>query len=98
MPDPQQAAGARRAGGFVCARALLLTGVPAVAAALFLVLGFGLSAYAGRPYIGQGLITAGLIAGAAAAGAAVGDLGWFLLAARDRPGPDEESAAGGHLD
>jgi len=77
---------------------MLLTGVPAAAAAVFLLLGFGLCAFAGRPYIGQGLITAGLIAGAAAAGAAVGDLGWFLLAARGRSGPDEEPVPDGHLD
>jgi hypothetical protein len=80
---------------FVCVRAMLVTGVPAVAAAVFLFLGFGVGAFAGRPYVGQGLITAGLVAGAVAAGTAVGDLAWFLMAARGRSDPDEAAAGGG---
>ena len=34
---------------FVCVRAMLVTGVPAAAAAVFLFLGFGAGAFAGRP-------------------------------------------------
>ncbi|GAA3824816.1 hypothetical protein GCM10022403_067790 [Streptomyces coacervatus] len=80
---------------FVCVRAMLVTGVPAVAAAVFLFLGFGLGVFAGRPYVGEGLITAGLIFGAVAAGTAVGDLAWFLMAARGRTDPDDGAAADG---
>ena len=83
---------------FVCVRAMLVTGVPAAAAAVFLFLGFGVDAFAGRPYVGQGLITAGLIAGAVAAGTAVGDVAWFLMAARGRCEPEDAAAGGGETE
>ncbi|WP_406129483.1 hypothetical protein [Streptomyces sp. NBC_00989] len=82
-----------RGGGWLMA----VLGVVAVAAAVLLVLGFGLRAFVGRPYVGDGLMTAGLITGAVAAGAAVGDFAWsFRAAARDRSGAyDGASRDGG---
>ncbi|MEV6513790.1 hypothetical protein AB0M61_47775 [Streptomyces sp. NPDC051642] len=75
---------------------LALLGSVAVAAAVLLVLGFGLRDFVGRPYVGDGLMTAGLITGAVVAGAAVGDFAWSLgVTARDRSGADDGSSRDG---
>lgn len=59
--------------------AVRASGLFAGAAALLLPTGYGLSAFAGHPYIGGGLVTAGLIAGSLAVGAGAGDLLWQRL-------------------
>ncbi|MFE2263618.1 hypothetical protein [Streptomyces griseosporeus] len=58
------------------------------AAALLLPAGYGLSAFAGHPYIGGGLVTAGLMAGSLAVGAGAGDLLWQRLT-RTTARPDD---------
>ncbi|MFF4256850.1 hypothetical protein ACFY1L_37255 [Streptomyces sp. NPDC001663] len=77
-------------------RDVLVLRLPAVAAIAFLLLGFTLRHFDGRPYVGEGLITVGLIAGAMAVGTAVGDLAWvYVTAARRCSGADDGAAEDG---
>ncbi|WEO96035.1 hypothetical protein A6P39_019445 [Streptomyces sp. FXJ1.172] len=72
-------------GGLLPALAVLVPSLAAVAAALFLAIGFSFSALGGRPYVSDGLITSGLIAAAVAVGGGIGDLGYLIVtAARNR--------------
>jgi len=66
-----QGVGARGDGGLL---PVLVPGLAAVCAVVFLVSGYGLQTAGGRPYVGGGLITAGLIAAAVAVGGVIGDL------------------------
>ncbi|MFD7609169.1 hypothetical protein ACFWAN_54290 [Streptomyces mirabilis] len=92
-------AGARGGGGLLPVLAVFVPSLAGVAAALFLLSGFGLRAFGGRPYIGEGLITAGLIAAAVAVGALIGDLVWLLMAAaRNRPVAEHGLSGGAHPD
>ncbi|MGW4732694.1 hypothetical protein ACWEQC_26565 [Streptomyces shenzhenensis] len=84
----------RRAGGLLALFAVLVPSLSAVAAAVFLLSGYGLRAVGGRPYVGDGLIMAGLLAAAVAAGAAIGDLIWLLVTAvRNRSGEERGTPA-----
>ncbi|MFE7994426.1 hypothetical protein [Streptomyces shenzhenensis] len=84
----------RRTGGLLALFAVLVPSLSAVAAAVFLLSGYGLRAVGGRPYVGDGLIMAGLLAAAVAAGAAIGDLIWLLVTAvRNRSGEERGTPA-----
>ncbi|MGW5250538.1 hypothetical protein ACWEQN_43660 [Streptomyces sp. NPDC004129] len=72
---------ARGSGGLLPVLAVLVPSLAAVSTAVFLVAGYGLRAFGGRPYIGDGLITAGLIAAAVTAGGLIGDFAYVLVAA-----------------
>ncbi|EST36659.1 hypothetical protein [Streptomyces roseochromogenus] len=75
----------RSAGGILPVLAVFVPSLSAVAAAVFLLCGYGLRALDQARRIGEDLITAGLIAAVAAVGAAVADLVWlFVAAARNR--------------
>ncbi|MFG2957839.1 hypothetical protein ACGF5O_29510 [Streptomyces sp. NPDC048291] len=66
---------------------VLMCRVPAVIGLVFLLSGFAVRSYGGRPYVGGGLVTVGLLAAAVAVGAAVGDLLWLsVTAARGHSG------------
>lgn len=67
--------------GLLPVLAVFVPSLSAVAAAVFLVSGFALRAFGGRPYIGAGLITAGFVAAAVAVGGAIADLACLLVAA-----------------
>ncbi|MEU8976094.1 hypothetical protein AB0D11_44175 [Streptomyces monashensis] len=68
-------------GGLLPVLAVLVPSLAAVSAAVFLVTGYGLRAFGGRPHISDGLITAGLIAAAVTAGGLIGDFVYVLVAA-----------------
>ncbi|MGW3955888.1 hypothetical protein ACWEKM_34380 [Streptomyces sp. NPDC004752] len=87
--EGEEAAPPRRAGGVLALFAVVVPSLSAVAAAVFLLSGYGLRAVGGRPYVGDGLTTAGLLAAAVAAGAAIGDLIWLsVTAVRNRSGDE----------
>ncbi|MEV0979750.1 hypothetical protein [Streptomyces sp. NPDC049915] len=76
-PAADAAAGPAGARRVLPPPAVLLPGVSAVVAAAFLLTGYGLRFFDGRPYVGDGLLTAGLLIGALAVGAAVADVVWL---------------------
>lgn len=76
-----QGAEAQGSGGLLPVLAVLVPSLAAVSAAVFLVIGYGLRVFGGRPYISGGLITAGLIAAAVTAGGLIGDFIYVLVAA-----------------
>ncbi|MFE9611588.1 hypothetical protein [Streptomyces sp. NPDC006012] len=85
---------ASRTGGLLALFAVIVPGLSAVAAAVFLMSGYALRAVGGRPYVGDGLITVGLLAAAVAAGAAIGDLVWMLATAvRNHPDGGQSTLA-----
>ncbi|MFG2524902.1 hypothetical protein [Streptomyces sp. NPDC048527] len=77
----------RTRDGLLPALAVLVPRLAGVAAAVFLLLGYGLGVFGARPYLGDGLVVAGVIAAAVAVGAVLGDVAWILAAAiRNRSG------------
>jgi hypothetical protein len=75
--------------------AVLVPGLAAVTAAVFLVYGLALRASGAAPYRSAGLVLTGFVAAAVAVGAAVGHFAWFLFAAAERSATARSAPDGG---
>ncbi|WP_438484108.1 hypothetical protein [Streptomyces sp. S186] len=85
LPVPPRARTASRSGGVLPALGVLVPGLAAIAATVFLVIGFGLRAVAGPSRLADELVTAGWTSAAVACVAGLAGLGWLLVtAARNR--------------
>ncbi|MFE5735562.1 hypothetical protein [Streptomyces celluloflavus] len=95
---PQAATGttSRTGGGLLPALAVLVPGLAIVAAAVFLLFGFGLRVIGAYAHLADELVFAGLTsAGVAVATTALALLWLFVTAARNRSAPDGRTAGGG---
>ncbi|MYT27695.1 MULTISPECIES: hypothetical protein [unclassified Streptomyces] len=81
LPVPRRAGTASRSGGVLPALGVLVPGLAAIAATVFLVIGFGLRAVAEPSRLADELVTAGWTSAAVACIAGLAGLGWLLVAA-----------------
>ncbi|MGV4927264.1 hypothetical protein K2224_30680 (plasmid) [Streptomyces sp. BHT-5-2] len=85
LPVPPPAGTGSRSGGVLPALGVLVPGLAAIAAAVFLAIGFGLRAVAEPSQLADELVTAGWTSAAVACLAGLTGLGWLVVtAARNR--------------